>query len=171
VLNGILRHGVKHLDFKLESTNYVRERKSFLQSVQSGNERLHTCYKNRLLFRIYHYSSEEYNNVKKQMKPKWWKKDRKKINKAYGREVHSFRTRYDIQIDYKSNTKIYRIPLQDIFLDASHFHLKRNQRSRSWSLNQNSKGKFKELYEMIKEDGWYYKEPVPGIMARLKYST
>jgi hypothetical protein len=64
----------------------------------------------------------------------------------------------------------YRIPIQDAFLAPYRFHLKANQRSRSWSLNENSKGEFKKLYEMIKEDGWYYKEPVPGAMARLKYS-
>jgi hypothetical protein len=43
----------------LEAKNYVRERKSFLDSVQSGDERLYTCYKNRLLFRIYHFKTVE----------------------------------------------------------------------------------------------------------------
>jgi hypothetical protein len=183
VLNGILRHSTKHPDFTLESKNYARGRKSFLDSLQRGDEPLYTCSNNRLLFRIYHYSSENYNNIKKRMemteyqiKNEWkpWKKKPRKIKKAYGKEVHSFRTRYDHEIKrifyYRSDTREYSIPVQDIFLAPDLFHLKRNQRSRSWALNENSKGEFKKLYEMIKEDGWYYKEPVPGVMARLKYS-
>ena len=163
VLNGILRHGVKHPYFRLESGNYAYERMHFLESVKSGNGWLHTCYKNSLLFRIYHYSSEKYDNVKEQMKPIWWKNEPKKINKAYGREIHSFRTRYDIHIEYKRNAKIYRIPLRDIFLAPSHFNLKRNQKCKSWSLSEKTanekNGWQKELYEMIKENGWYYREP------------
>jgi hypothetical protein len=168
--NGILRHGVKHPDFILESKNYARERMSFLDSVQRRDERLYTCYKNRLLFRIYHYSSEKYDDVKEKMKPGGKHPIRiKRIKKAYGREVHIFRTRYEIHIDYKNGTKIYRIPLQDIFLAPSHFHLKRNQRSKSWPLNEKSRDEFKNLYEMIKEDGWYYKESRSEIMTLLGY--
>jgi hypothetical protein len=156
VLNGILRHGIKHPYFNFDLRNYENEKIFFIKSIQSGNG-WHGCYKNTLLFRIYHYSSEKYDNVKKQMKPIW--KNPRKIKKAYGREVHSFRTRYEITADYKSDTKIHRIPMQDIFLDPHHFHLKENQRSQSWSLNEKTandkKGWLKELYEMIKQDGWY----------------
>jgi hypothetical protein len=172
VLNGILRHSTKHPDYIAESKNYAHERKAFLDSLQRGDEPLYTRYKNRLLFRIYHYSSKKYNHIKKQKIPKWWKKNPKKIKKAYGKEVHSFRTRYEIKriFYYGSNTREYSIPSQDIFLAPDLFHLKRNQRSKSWALNENSKGEFKKLYEMIKEDGWCYKEPMPGVLARLKYS-
>jgi hypothetical protein len=131
---------------------------------------LHTCYKNRLLFRIYHYSSEKYNNVKKQMEPAWWKKEPKKIKKTYGKEVHSFRTEYEIKYRYESGTRTYLIPPQDIFLDPRHFNLKRNQRSKSWPLNENSRGKLKELYEMIKQDGWRLREPMPTLMDYLGLS-
>jgi hypothetical protein len=174
VLNGILRHGIKHPDFILESREYVRERRSFLDSLQRGDEWPYTCRKNKLLFRIYHYSSENYSDIKKRMEPRLWKKNPRKIKKAYGKEVHSFRTRYDDEIKtifyYGSNMREYSIPVQDIFLAPGLFHLKKNQRSKSWALNENSKDEFKKLYEMIKEDGWYYKEPMSGVLARL-YST
>jgi hypothetical protein len=99
------------------------------------------------------------------MKPKWWKKNPKKIKKAYGKEIHSFRTRYRIDIDYNSDTRTYRIPVQDIFLAPYQFQLKANQRSRSWSLNEKianeKKGWIRDLYDMIKQDGWCYREPRP----------
>jgi hypothetical protein len=175
ILNGILRHGSKHPDSILESKEYARERKSFLDSVQRRDEPLYTCHKNKLLFRIYHYSSENYNDIKKRMemteyqiKNEWkpWKKKPKEIKKAYGKEVHSFRTGYEIRriFYYGSDAREYSIPVQDIFLAPDLFNLKRNQRSRSWALNENSKGEFKKLYEMIREDGWYYKEPMPGVL-------
>ena len=92
VLNGILRHGIKHLDFTLESKNYARERKSFLDSVQRGDERLYTCYKNRLLFRIYHYKTVE--------------EEAKGNKESICKEVHSFRTRYEInRIFYHGSMK------------------------------------------------------------------
>jgi hypothetical protein len=166
VLNGIRRHGIRHPYFRSESRDSAHYRMLYLKSLKSKNGHLPASYKNRLVFRIYHYSSEKYNNVKKQMKPKPWKKNPRKIKKAYGREIHSFRTQYDIHLDYKTDTKVFRIPLQDIFLVSARFHnylLKRNQRSKSWSLSEktvNEKNGFqKELYELIKENGWYYREP------------
>jgi hypothetical protein len=171
VFNGVLRHSTKHPDFTRESRDYVCRKDQFLDSVLDGNERLYTCHNNNLLFRIYHYSSENYYEIKNNMEPKRWKKYPRK---AYGREIHSFRTRYEIYVDYDVGTRPYRIPVQDIFLAPYYFHLKSNQRSKTWSLNEkiaNEKhGWVKELYEMIKQDGWYYKEPAPGIMTRLKYS-
>jgi hypothetical protein len=168
VFNGVLRHGTKHPDYRYESRDYTYMRMHFLDSVRDGEDRLYTCYKNNFLFRIYHYSPEKYNNVKKQMKPIW--KNPRKIKKAYGKEVHSFRTEYEIKYRYKIGTKTYLIPPQDIFLDPDHFNLKRNQRSKSWSLNENSKGKLMELYEMIKQDGWRLREPMPTLMDYLGLS-
>jgi hypothetical protein len=83
----------------------------------------------------------------------------RKIKKAYSKQAHSFRTGYEIKriFYYGSDAREHSIPAQDIFLAPDLFHLKRNQRSRSWALNENSKGEYKKLYEMIKEDGWYYK--------------
>jgi len=162
VLNG-LRHSAKHPYFRSELEHYASRRKYFLRSLKWGNDQLYTCGENNLLFRIHHYSPEKYGNIKKQLKFARWKKEPKKIKKAYGREIHSFKTRYDIHTFYKSKTKTYRIPLEDIFLAPSYFNLKRNQRSKSWSLSEkaaNEKSDFqKELYKMIKENGWYCREP------------
>jgi hypothetical protein len=108
------------------------------------------------------------------MEPKWWKKYPREVKKAYGREIHSFRTRYEIHADYNVGTRTYRIPIQDIFLAPYRFRLKPNQRSKSWSLNEkiaNEKhGWRNDLYEMIKKDGWYYIKPMRGTMSELRYS-
>ena len=157
VLNGVLRHSVKHPYFRSELEDYAFRRKYFLKSLKWGNDQLYTCCENNLLFRIHHYSPEKYGNIKKQLKFARWKKEPRKIKKAYGREIHSFKTRY------KSETKTYRSPLQDIFLAPSYFNLKRNQRSKSWPLSEKSVSEkndwLNKAYEMIKEHGWYYREP------------
>ena len=76
---------------------------------------------------------------------------------------------------YGSDRREYSIPAQDIFLAPDLFHLKRNQRSKSWSLNEkianDKQGWLKELYEMIKQDGWYYEKPMRRTMfSELIYS-
>jgi hypothetical protein len=174
VFNGVLRHSTKHPDFTRESRDYANRRMQFLDSVRNGNDRLYTCYNNNFLFRIYHYSSENYYEIKNKMEPKWWKERPKEVKKAYGREIHSFKTRYEIYADFNVGTRTYRIPIQDIFLAPYRFHLKTNQRSRSWSLNEKianeKQGWLRELYENIKQDGWYYKEPAPSLMTQLRNS-
>jgi hypothetical protein len=176
VFNGVLRHSTKHPDFAHELKDYVYHRMRFLDSIRNGDGWLHGCYKNNLMFRIYHYSSENYYEIKNKMERKWWKKYPREIKKAYGREIHSFRTHYKINRDfyYGSDAREYSILAQDIFLAPDLFHLKRNQRSKSWSLNEKianeKQGWLKELYEMIQQDGWYYKERVPSLMTQLRNS-
>lgn len=176
VFNGVLRHSTKHPDYTHESKDYAYHRMRFLDSIRNGDGWLHRCYKNNLLFRIYHYSSEKYDEIKNEMEPKWWKKYPRKIKKAYGREIHSFRTHYKINriFYYGGDAREYSIPVQDIFLAPDLFHIKRNQKSKSWSLNEKiankKQGWLKELYENIKQYGWYYKKPMRRSMGELMYS-